>query len=66
MVKVTYGLMDFDGFYFDERRMLFPNSHLYVLGGCFVGDMGDAVERLVCTECRKVEEQWHGQEYPML
>ena len=58
MVGISYGLPSLDDPYFEARSTQFPNSRMFILGGCCVGSVGYEIEVLVCLECRQIEERW--------
>jgi hypothetical protein len=62
---VSYGLPRRDDPYFAARSTIFPNSNMYISGGCCFGSMGDEAEVLVCSECRKLEQQWQEKNNPL-
>ena len=50
--------------YLDAGRTLFPNSFLFVLGGCILDDAPECVVKF-CPNCREAENAWtsRGPEY---
>lgn len=57
-VPVSYGLPVTDELLFEARREIFPNSRLFVLGGCTFGSIGKSSEVLFCADCREAEIKW--------
>jgi len=57
-VGVRYGMPDPGDPYSEVRRKYFPNSIMFVEGGCCEGSIGYEARALVCERCRKVEERW--------
>ena len=43
--------------YLEAERTLFPNSFLFILGGCTLDDEKERVVRF-CPNCREAENSW--------
>ncbi len=57
---VFYGLPDSPPMdYLDAQKTLFPNSFLFVLGGCLIDDKTESVVKF-CPNCRQAEKVWTG------
>jgi hypothetical protein len=62
---IFYGLPDAPPVgYLDAERSLFPNSFLFALGGCMLGDETESNVKF-CPACREAENEWtsRGPEY---
>ncbi|HQU82962.1 MAG TPA: hypothetical protein PKY59_07560 [Pyrinomonadaceae bacterium] len=56
-VPIRYGLYDPEPELDEAKRILFPNAHTYISGGCEIQDEYQA-EIKVCNECLKDEAEW--------
>ncbi len=55
---VRYGLIRPRPSYLNAKKLGFPNSWLFVLGGCRVGDRREAKVHY-CPDCRAAEARWN-------
>ena len=63
-VPLRYGLPAYDPAQ-DVKKLLFPNSHSYALGGCIIDDEPvPPYKRQVCLECRAAERAWRKENDP--
>jgi hypothetical protein len=47
--------------YLDAERTLFPNSFLFMLGGCIISDESKPEIKVnFCPKCREAESAWTG------